>query len=69
MEQNPQQQQPASIQAFQYLGDLIAEYLQTLPPAVRGPVVGTVNECSRTVHAKLMEAERPAQPTAEPPAE
>lgn len=32
-------------QALQYISELVAEYMKTLPPPVRGPVMQSANAC------------------------
>jgi hypothetical protein len=42
-------------EALQYISELIGEYMKTLPPPVRGPVVQSANACL----GKLSEAIKP----------
>jgi hypothetical protein len=42
-------------QAFQYMGELIAEYMKTLPIPVRAPVVSMVNQASQVIGNALNE--------------
>lgn len=39
------QQSLSDEQALQYVGELVAEYMKTLPPPVRGPVLEAANAC------------------------
>ena len=44
--------------AFQYLGELIAEYMKTLPRPVRIPVVDAVNQATDKIAHSLNELQQ-----------
>ena len=45
-------------QAFKYVGDLVAEYMKTLPPPIRGPVTEAANSCFAMMGAEFAELEK-----------
>jgi len=54
-QQNEQDIELTPGQALQYMGELISEYMKTLPIPVRAPVIAMVNQASAVVGQALNE--------------
>jgi len=45
-------------EAFQYIGELLSEYMKTLPTPVRQPVVQYVNHCTAILANELSDTHK-----------
>ena len=55
VQQQVQDTEPTPGVAFKYLGDLLSEYMKTLPAPVRAPVLAMVNQSTQAIGIALNE--------------
>jgi hypothetical protein len=56
MTEQPKPEELTPDKALQYIGELVGEYMKTLPPTIRMPVVQTVNACLGNIGKEVQDA-------------